>query len=447
MRERIGWLRTLALSPCRAGEPGRRHPVRNWSRLKAFVTAIGALLLGAVMCLPSLAANNMKVLVGEVLRFSRIGDFESVIQIKYLHPELRQSAQAMECFAFADQDLRNMKIAISEFAEAERLAPTDAGIQTSLVYGLYGVGSHREALYRVSRIIAKSPKDARARAIQALILQQMGSQREAQTAMKEAEKLGMTMPVWEAKYNFAIGNLDQAETIRVADAYLKAFPSDLQVRMFHGKAMRNAGKLSLAASDFKKVLQTSPNHLSALTALADAYRVDGKTRQSVEISERRLKLARTFQERQNTNRLIAETYEKVNNFAGAAAARERMIDGYVRRRECRDEWQMREILACCRDLVALKRWKDAQERLSLVLVRFPESGEALEKRAQCYANLGRLDEAIKDYNRLIEIHSDVAPWYRERASLLKRVGRTQDAQRDIQRAQALDASNRNYENP
>jgi tetratricopeptide (TPR) repeat protein len=440
----------------------RRHPWGLWCRLEAcaqtgrcMASPLRKSLAAAGRCMASplryflcvflitqhaANAGNIQPLVSEVQRLSSIGDHEAVVQMKFLHPELSQSARAMECFAFADQDLRNMKNAMAEFAGAERLAPTDVQIQTSLVYGLYGVGSHREALYRISRIIAKAPKDARARAIQALILQQMGTAKEAQTAMNEAEKLGMSIPVWEAKYNFAIGNLDQAGTIRVADAYLKAFPNDLQVRMFHGKAMRNAGKLAIAASDFQKVLKANPNHMSALTALADAYRIDGKIKQSVEYSERRLKLARTFQERRSTNRVIAETYEKVNNYAAAAEAREHMIAGYVKRKECRDEWQMKDILACCRDLVALKRWKEAEERLNLVLMRYPESSEALEKRAQCYTNLNRLDEAIKDYSRLIEIHNDVAPWYRQRASLFKRVGRAKDAEKDLKQAKSLEAS-------
>ncbi len=406
-------------------------------------------LLCLLMPLHEVAAakgSSTSGLVAEVQRLNDIGDFEAVSQMKMLHPELSQSAQAMECFAFSDQDLHNMKNAMAEFSAAERLAPNDLHVQTSFVYGLYGMGLHQEALFRINKIVAAHPRDARCRAIQALVLQQTASAKESLAALKEAEKLEMSFPVWEAKYNYAIGDLNQKQTIQTADDCLKAFPNSIQVRMFHGKAMRNAGRMAAAASDFQKVLKTNPNHMSALTLLAEVYQMDRKYKQAIECSERRVKLVRTPHEMRVVNRALAEIYEKDNNLPAAVVARERMIAGCLERKKCRNEWEMNDILMCCRDLVALKRWNEAVVRLSLVIDRYPECVEALEKRSQCYTSLNRNADAIKDYSRLIRVHNDVASWYRQRAILLKRAGRAQEAESDLKRAQALDASQRSDEN-
>ncbi len=376
-------------------------------------------------------------LVKEVQRLSKNGDYEAVNQMKLMHPELTKSAQALECFGFSDQDLRNMKYAMKEFQGAERLAPDDVHIQTSYVYGLYGLGAHREAQYRINRIVAEHPKDARCRAIQALILQQLGTEKEAAAALKEAEKLGMSLPVWEAKYDFAIAKLNQAQTIQVADACLKALPNDVQAMMFHGRAMRDEGKMSAAANDYRKVLKVNPNHMTALSLLAEVYQMEKKYGQAVECLERRLKLARHPHEMLLANRAIALNYEKANNLPAAAVARERAIADCVKRKQCRDQLEMKDILNCGRVLVTLKRWKDAEERLSLIIERYPQSVEALEKRAKCYVGLNRNADAIKDYDRLIEIQCDVASWYRQRASLLKRAGRVQEAEQDLRRAKQL----------
>jgi len=95
-------------------------------------------------------------------------------------------------------------------------------------------------------------------------------------------------------------------------------------------------------------------------------------------------------------------------------------------------------MMCCRDLVALKRWKEALERINLVLSSYPDSSEGLQKRALCLSNLNRNAEAVKDYSRLIELHADVASWYRQRAELYKRLGNTQAAEQDLQKVKTLD---------
>lgn len=390
--------------------------------------------------------GKFQSLVGKVQKLSDSGDYEAVSQMKMLHPELSKNAQALQCFAFSDQDLRNMKNAMLEFAAASRLAPNDTNVQISLVYGLYGIASHREALRRINLIIQSNPKDARARAIQALILQQMDAGKEARQALNEAAKLGASYPVWEAKYNFAVGELNQAETIRVADACIQALPNDLHARMFHAKAMRDAGKLNSAEADLKQVLKVKPGHMTALVQLAEVYRLQKKYQLAVDCLERRLKLARTEREMQVTNRLIAEIYERDNKLAAAIVARERIIAGPLSCKKCRNEWEMKDILLCCHDLLALKRYPEAAQRLSLVIVHDPQSVEALEKRAICYANMQRPHEAIEDLSRLLDIHNDVASWYRERASLLKRMGRKAESDRDLRQAQTLESSQKRQDN-
>ncbi|MBA3860214.1 MAG: hypothetical protein C0507_25185 [Cyanobacteria bacterium PR.3.49] len=414
---------------------------------RALNFAVSAALCCAFSFPSSAGAQSLKTLVDEVRKLSDAGDYEAVCQMKMLYPQLSKNAQALECFGFSDQDLRNMKNAMLEFTAASRLAPQDTHVQVSLVYGLYGIASHREALRRINLIVAANPKDARARAIQALVLQQMGESNDARRALNAAQKLDMCNEVWEAKYNFAIGELNQIETIRVADAYIKALANDVGARMFHAKAMRDAGKLTLAESDLRQVLKAKPNHMTALTHLAEVYRLAKKYQEALNCLERRLKLARTEREMQVTNRLIAEIHEKANNLVAAVVARQRVIAGALSRKKCRNEWEMKDILLCCHDLIALKKYPQTAQLLSLVIEHDPQSVEALEKRAICYAKMQRSDEAIKDYSRLLEIHSDVASWYRHRANLLKLAGRRSEAERDFKRAEQLESEQMQQELP
>jgi len=392
-------------------------------------------------------AETEKVLVGKVLKFSDVGDYEAIYQMKLLYPQLRQSAQALECFGFAEQERRSMKTALVDFIAASRLAPQDEHVQTSLIFGFYGIASHREALRRANEILALNRKNARARAVQALTLQQMGMSKEAKLALKEAEKLGSDFSMWEAKYNFAFAELEEGQTVRIADACLKALPVDVRARILHGKAMRDVGRSAAAERDFEIVLKKNPNHMTALTLLSTVYRMERKYDQVVACLERRLKLARTERERNVVNRSVAEAYEKSNNLSQAVAARQRVIAGPLSRKKCRNEWEMRDILLCVHDLIELKRWPQAAELLTLVVGHDPHSSEALEKRAICYANMKRPGDAISDYTRLIEVHNDVASWYRQRAGLLKQVGRGADAERDLKKAQGLEAEQRSPDIP
>lgn len=58
-------------------------------------------------------------------------------------------------------------------------------------------------------------------------------------------------------------------------------------------------------------------------------------------------------------------------------------------------------------------------------------------RAQVYAGLGRLEEALSDYDAVIARDPNYAEYYFDRAALLRRLGRDEPALRDLERAMRL----------
>lgn len=389
---------------------------------------------------------KQKVLLAELQRSLEIGDLERIIQIKRLNFDLLKFPSALECFAFGDQNSRNPKLSLGEFFEATKLDPQNIRLQISLAQGLNDVGSQREAYFRIEKVVKAEPKNARAHAIKALILQQLGKSKESESALQTAEKLGLSPSVWEAKYFHAMNELNQAKTLKIVDAYLKANPEKTGVLVFHGRAMRNAGRLVEAQQDFERVLQKETNHLSALTQLADVLRLESKYQQAVLVAKKRLKLARTPEERILANRSIAESEEKANNLSAAAVARENMIKEVVQRKRCLTESELKNILMSSRNLIKLKRWKLAADRLTLALTFDPMSSEALEKRAICYAQLNQNAEAVKDYTRLISIHSDIPSWYRQRGELFRKLGKGDEAAKDLKRVRDLEEAQKRDEN-
>ncbi len=92
-------------------------------------------------------------------------------------------------------------------------------------------------------------------------------------------------------------------------------------------------------------------------------------------------------------------------------------------------------------LVRRKQWEAARDAFAAALTQAPGQVLARAGRAQAYEALGRMDEALADFDRLLE--AAVNDWQRREAHLgraraLARLGRTADARHALDQARLLD---------
>lgn len=86
---------------------------------------------------------------------------------------------------------------------------------------------------------------------------------------------------------------------------------------------------------------------------------------------------------------------------------------------------------------AAKKWDLALSDAKMLVILFPGYTRALDVRQKVYRQTGKYDLALKDLNTMIADSPRVTPWYRERADVLTKLGRTKEAQEDLKRAEKL----------
>lgn len=364
------------------------------------------------------------------------------------HPEvMKHNARALCEVSLSQSDTFSTDEAVALANRAVAIAPNDPYILSSLAYALNRNKSSRQAL-RIAAAALSLKKDARNYSILAEIQQSRGSFGQADLALKEAQKLDPDcFELTAARTRIALSRLNGTEAIQNLNQYLKRHPEDLRVWVLKSETLDRLGKLEESLECLDRVLKLKPTHTLALKNRAGLLQRRGKFPEAAHALRKLLWLPLDDGTKVLANVALAECLEQTGDLKGAVEARTtilRFLNPDINEDLNKGIFKnlnatfARETIALCRVENKNKQYDRALKKLNLVIKKFPTSKEGLEQRANAFEGLGKWQNALTDWTRLIELHKGYPRWYECRANAYEKLGDASKATRDRDTAAQLE---------
>lgn len=427
--------------------------------MKAFSFPLTAILLTtAIFAEPASAAPGTSKAPGKGAR-SRDASLDALLKLRLeddrpavklffeKHPEMMKNARAVCEYGLSLANTYSTYEAVALTNIAQTLAPGDTYVLASHAYTLTRNKSFRQAI-RVAADALSRKKDARNYAIMAEVQQSRGSADQADLALKEAENLDPEcFELTAARARIALSRLKGSEAIKYLDAYLNRHPRDMRTLVLKAETLDRLGNLEQSIEALDRLLKLKPIHALALQKRADVLQRQGKFLEAAGDIRKLLALTLDDSTRVIANVTLAECLEKAGDLEGAVQARAEIMRFLSP--ENNDELSKgifknistnfaKETVALCRLENKNKQHDRALKKLNVVIKKFPTSTEALEQRAIAFEALGQWQNALKDWTKLIELHSEFPSWYKHRATAYEKLGDTIKAKHDRDKAKQLE---------
>lgn len=300
----------------------------------------------------------------------------------------------------------------------------------------------REAIATAKQAATLAPKSPIALSTVGYCFAKMNVAGHGQPEIQAALKLD---PKCEIAYiDSATIYLDSLEPQKAEETLTKLisiYPRTARLYLERARLYKAGGKRKLALDDLNKALAINPHFTKALFYRADIYQLNGDEKKAIEDLERSVHVEDLPDMKIQRLRLEAHCHEKLQDWKAAEEdLRELLAD--VDKMPHPPGVMMKELvdLASCYD-----RTKDYARGIAAVdrCLRFrPNSTEALYIRARLNEHAGSYATALKEYSRLISLDDTIPDWFRSRATVLHKMGKDALADRDLQKAAALESATR-----
>ncbi len=178
-------------------------------------------------------------------------------------------------------------------------------------------------------------------------------------------------------------------------------PENHRYYVERGIAYKDQGKYDLALADYNKSLSMAPNNIPALSSRARLYDMTGRLKEAIADYDCVLKTPKadwqTWRHRALCNRRLKNYLESAKDFGTALK-----LAG-----QCRDAQQIMyyqaEMLFLGNDL------KGALSHFDAIIKQFPDFSGAYWTRAKVYDKLGKTDLADKDRQKARKLDEDFDP--------------------------------------
>ncbi len=324
---------------------------------------------------------------------------------------------------------------------AAREEPKNTHILVTYAMSLEKFGKHEAAQEFVDRVLKTDPKNARALAVQALLLALSNTDEEvSKEAMRTAIKLApKDSDVNYYAYHFYQKSFDFEESKKALDRWTEACPKDGFVHMLRAELFRRARNRDEAIKECKIALSINPDFPWAHYVLICVYFDKQDYKQTIDAATRYF----GNNELEHEYELMArrgEAYAHLNqddkaitDFTTALKILQpdNSTDKFSRtlnqapdkyKRNYIQHWITRSSL-----YLKVGKTQRACDDLTQLLKIYPLNLGALQMRIRVYEKLGKNVLALKDLNLLIEKDSDIAEWYKIKARVLRKMGRETDA--------------------
>lgn len=268
--------------------------------------------------------------------------------------------------------------------------------------------------------------------------------------LKTAEKAGDETDVYFVLAKFFHKNTDRKNLVKLLDIWVKNKPKSAYAYFKRGHDKQEFGKkYKLAIQDYEKALKLNPHCTMVLSKYALALTATRRYKEAIANYDLLAQVGR-LTPAAHVHR--GDCLMALNRFDEAATDYTASLNMLVSEKE-----SPADRLAAIKNLKSLRRgwykhWlikraqayskggetKLALEDIKVALLAFPGDMMALNEREKLYRKTNQNELALKDLDTMIGMQKDVAPFYKDRAEVLKKLGRTKEAEADLKRALNLE---------
>lgn len=324
------------------------------------------------------------------------------------------------------------------FVSAATAAPGDDLLCAWSIWAEINDKQYDRASLHCIRDLKRFPGSANILTMQGLALFRMNKSAEGLALLKKALRLEPN--------NFAarrflaecyIFQLEKEKAVLELDELVKRYPKDPFAYLLRAKLNQDLGNYSLALKDYARVEAINPHcrYLNFRRAKMNLDRGDLKavlpdlnrcfdSESSDQLIEKARKLRISYYEKCGQEKLALSD---LNIILKGVETEKKIGSGPV-------TWLVDRAKAH----LQLKNYALALADCETILHHVPSNCDALFIRARAYFASGKTLLALNDMNLLIERDDGVPQWYRERAVVMDKLGRSAMAKKDRERAAALE---------
>lgn len=325
-----------------------------------------------------------------------VDDRVALKNLYYGKNNFAESPLVLECYALNCSTLGLYAQSIDLAYAATHKAPKNPHIAATVAYVLGVNKGNNTALRIIDKCLKEYPLDVRSRAIKAEILFALGNEENVDRLLESARKLDPeSYDIVSAQKVVCLKRMEREKALHVVNEFLMRHPRHLRALIARAELYRQLALFDKAIADVDTVRAIMPGHIYAVALKAELLKLSKKYTQAAIFYRQYLALAQNDSDKHLAKEGLASVLRTSGKPSGASAVR---------------------------------------------LGRSVDSLDAIERNAQRLDNLGKYDAAIKEINKLLDIHSDYSDWYRWRARLHQKLGNMPAALKDLRRASDLDGA-------
>lgn len=419
--------------------------------MKSLFFKVCLLIFGLIIyCKPACALNPELVKADKYIEMGQSKEAFDIV--KKMTQEKNPPAEAYELYPIVQlfDDAYEVDQKGFQFARtAARMNPKNAHILATFGWVLCAMKKYEESTAIISRALQIDPKDARSHAIAALVYKKVEDMPAAASQIEEALRLDSKSR--DVNYIASRYYWEALEGKKLEDTFkrwLKVHPNSAFAHYKTALYYRDMKRYEEAIAECKKAI-----------ALNEKYMLARMNLQSIVFKQKRYKEAAEL-----FTSFMKNCFVSYTNLAPRAECYshldqpQKAVDDYTRAIEMRTEDLKKEGLvklakhmsksekkdqiawwiARSQQYAKMKNYKKAFEDMNLLDQAFPNIPSIIYARAKLYDSAGKYDLAIKDAEKLILIDVDVTEWFRFKASILRKMGRTQEAEKAQQKADRIE---------
>lgn len=381
-----------------------------------------------------------------LLKLRAADDRYSVRAFMDAHNELQDNPRALAECALNYASMGWNVDAMQLIGRALKQSQNDDYLLSSYAWVLYKNNNATGALRSATQSV-KLRASARNLAILSEVWQALDKADRADEALSRALKADSdSFDVVAAQVRLSKWRMKRDRAVSYVSSYLVRHPKDLRALILRSEVFEILGRNKDSIADLTSVINQKPDHLYAYQKRAERNQKEKNYRAAVHDVQKLMTFELDSSARVIANITLAECLESLGDLPGALEARrqvylfETKINNFdLLRGDAKNltRGSAKDSIEYCRLEIAMKHYDSALKKLNSILQKFPNSTPARELRAHALEGLSRWSEALSDWDRLVSKQSSFPQWYECRAVVYQKLGRKEDARRDIEMARKL----------
>lgn len=324
------------------------------------------------------------------------------------------------------------------FGRATEAAPNSA--EAHIWYGIYWMQwkHYRQARQELAKALSLDPASANAHAAFGRCLFRLGQVTDGMAEMHKAIALDpKSLLGHEYLADSYADQLNQSKAVAELTKLITIYPTMPILRVLRAKLYSESGDQQ-AFMDYAKAVELNPQFDYAYVQRADLLMTKAEYKKAVADLVRPF-AATNIEELQRTRYYIrVRCYERLGEYKNAVADWNVLLKDVAKIKRLEAGWIKNGLLERAQDYLKIKDYQQALADVKLLQRFEPESRDALVLTAKIHSHSGQYQTALDDYNKMIAIDNGIPEWWRERAEILKKLGKTEASQLNFKKAKELE---------